>query len=213
MAGPEPPSASRASARLPTALLLAFVVLWTALAISPSYRQDWLLENVLVFVAVPLLVWSYPRLRFSKASYVGIFVFLVLHEVGADYTYAEVPVDAWSERWLGAAPGDLFGFERNHYDRLIHFAYGLLVTPACLELVDARAAQTRLWRPLLTLGFVASHSLLFELIEWAAAIVFGGELGEAYLGTQGDVWDAQKDMLMAVLGSVLSVALLHRRRR
>lgn len=213
MAGLATSSASRASARLPTALLLAFVVLWTALAISPRYRQDWLLENVPVFVAVPLLVWSYPRLRFSNAGYVGIFVFLVLHEVGAHYTYAEVPVDAWSERWLGATPGDLFGFERNHYDRLIHFAYGLLVTPACLELVDARAAPTRLWRPLLTLGFVASHSLLFELIEWAAAIVFGGELGVAYLGTQGDVWDAQKDMLMAVLGSVLSVGLLHRRRR
>lgn len=218
MAPSHPPPArttpgQRTSARLPLALLIVFLAIWTGLAIAPSFRQDWLLENLLVFIALPTLAWGYPRLRFSNASYVALFVFLVLHEIGAHYTYAEVPVDAWSERVLGVPLKELLGFERNHYDRAIHFAYGLLVTPACLELIDARAAPRGFWRPLLTLCFVSSHSLFFELVEWAAAIVFGGELGVAYLGTQGDVWDAQKDMLMALLGSALSLALVGRRRR
>lgn len=193
--------------RLPMVLLLGFIVIWSLLAIAPSYREDWLLENLIVFAAVPTLVGSYHRLRFSDASYVALFVFLVLHEIGAHYTYAEVPLDHWLQLWFGISPDALFGFSRNHYDRLIHFAYGLLVTPAAMELIDARSAPTRFWRWILVVAFITSHSALFELAEWAAALVFAGDLGIAYLGTQGDVWDAQKDMFLALVGSAITASL------
>lgn len=192
------------SPRLPLALLAAFAAIWIALAVAPLYRQDWLLENALVLIAVPLLVYGYRRLRFSNAAYLALFVFFVFHEVGAHYTYSKVPYDAWlahlgiSLAWLG----------RNSYDRLVHVLYGLLVTPAAAELFAAVAPPRGIWRGILPASFIMSHSLLYELIEWAAASVFGGDLGMAYLGTQGDPWDAQHDMLGATLGSVASMTIL-----
>lgn len=205
MATPPSPASTRA---VPAALLVAFGLVWGALAIAPKHRADWWLENVLVFVAIPLLVWASSRLRLRDRSYVALFVFFVFHAIGSHYTYSEVPIDAWCEAWFGFSPGAAFGFERNHYDRLVHFLYGLLAIPAALDIVDARAPTTRLWRWLLAVGFVTSHSLLYELIEWGAAVVFGGDLRMAFLGTQGDVWDAQKDMALALLGSVIAATVL-----
>lgn len=197
---------SMPSSRYPLSLLVAFVLWWGALAIAPSYPQDWLLENLLVFVAVPLLVWAYPRLRLSNAAYTLLFVFFALHTVGAHYTYAEVPYDRWAHALTDHTISELFGLQRNHFDRLVHFAYGLLVTPAAIELLDARAPQRGLWRWLVPLLFMVAQSTIYEMIEWAAAIIFGGDLGQAYLGTQGDVWDAQKDSAMAGLGAAIAVA-------
>jgi putative membrane protein len=204
------PASTRA---VPAALLVAYGVVWGALAIAPKHRADWWLENVLVFVAIPLLVWSSSRLRLRDRSYVALFVFFVFHAIGSHYTYSEVPIDAWCQAWFGFSPDAAFGFERNHYDRLVHFLYGLLAIPAALDIVDARAPTTRLWRWLLAVGFVTSHSLLYELIEWGAAVVFGGDLRMAFLGTQGDVWDAQKDMALALLGSVIAATALSFPRR
>jgi putative membrane protein len=134
----------KASANYPSALLLAFALWWSLLALAPSYRQDWLLENLLVFIAVPLLVWSYPRLRLSNLSYSLIFVFLCLHEVGAHYTYAEVPYAAWYRQLTGSEFPHLIGGHRNQFDRLVHFLYGLLMMPAIIELLQARAAPPSL---------------------------------------------------------------------
>lgn len=183
--------------RWPAILLGIFFAIWLLLAIEPLYRQDWLLENLLVFIAVPWLAWNYRRWRFSNAAYACLFVFFTLHIFGAHYTYSEVPYD----RWFPALAGD-----RNHYDRLVHFAYGLLVAPACVELLDRRAPPQGHWRWLLPVLFICSHSVIYEMIEWAAASVFGGELGVAYLGTQGDQWDAQKDMFLAALGAAIGVS-------
>jgi putative membrane protein len=210
------PARLHASHRLPLALLLAFLVWFLALAIAPSYREDWLLENLLVFVAVPLLVWTYPRFRFSNRVYLGLFVFFCLHEVGSHYTYSEVPYDAWLRALVGRDLTSLFGFGRNHYDRLVHFAYGLLVTPALWQVFEGYAPARGAWRWLLPATAMFGHSLSYELIEWAAAVLFGGDLGVAYLGTQGDPWDAQKDMALAASGTVLAltgIAILERRRR
>ena len=188
-------------------LLAAFAAIWTALALAPWYRQDWLLENMLVFAALPLLAWGYRTLPFTRGTYACLFVFLVLHAIGAHYTYSEVPYDRAFEAVTGASLNALLGWERNHYDRAIHFLYGLLVTPAAIEILQARATPRGLWRWLLPVCFMMSHSVLYEMIEWLAAEVFGGDLGQAYLGTQGDVWDAQKDSLLATAGSVASVIL------
>ena len=188
-------------------LLAAFAAIWTALALAPWYRQDWLLENMLVFAALPLLAWGYRTLPFTRGTYACLFVFLVLHAIGAHYTYSEVPYDRAFEAVTGASLNALLGWERNHYDRMVHFLYGVLVTPAAIEILQARATPRGLWRWLLPVCFMMSHSVLYEMIEWLAAEVFGGDLGQAYLGTQGDVWDAQKDSLLATAGSVASVIL------
>jgi putative membrane protein len=190
--------------RYPAALLAAFVAIFVALAIAPWYRHDWLLENLLVLVAVPLLVANYRRLRFSNFAYTCLFVFFVLHEIGAHFTYSAVP---WRE-WLGAQGSGATLAGRNHYDRFVHFAYGLLLMPAAVELVEARMPPRGLWRWLTPLLIIMSHSVIYEMIEWAAATVFGGDLGAAYLGTQGDEWDAQKDMALATAGAITGLMLL-----
>ena len=197
--------------RYPLALLLIFGAVFVALGLAPWYRQDWLLENLLVFIALPLLVRHYRSLRFSNFAYTCLFVFFVLHEIGAHYTYSEVP---WRE-WLAALGwGDELARQgRNHYDRFVHFAYGLLILPAAWELIDARMSPRGLWRWLMPLLFMMSHSVIYELVEWLAAEVFGGELGVAYLGTQGDVWDSQKDMALAACGALLGLVLVAIRQR
>lgn len=201
------------SPRYPLSLLVLFTLWWGLLAIAPSYRQDWWLENLLVLVAIPWLVWAYPRLRLSNTAYTLLFLFFVLHATGAHYTYAEVPYDYWARELTGHTISEFFGFHRNHFDRLVHFAYGLLVTPAAIELLDSRAPQRGVWRWLVPLLFMLSQSTIYELIEWLAAETFGGDLGQAYLGTQGDVWDAQKDSAMAALGALIAVFWCRRTRK
>ena len=197
-----------ATPRFALVLLGLFAIAWVALAIAPKYRDDWALENVLVLVAVPVLAWGWRTLPLTRLSYACLFLFGLLHEIGAHYTYAEVPYDAFFQRHLGFSLDAALGLHRNSFDRLVHFLYGVLVTPACIELLDRVAPPRGAWRWVMPVSFVMSHSLLFELFEWLAASVFGGDLGQAYLGTQGDVWDAHQDMLMATLGSVLAVAAL-----
>jgi putative membrane protein len=199
--------------RYPAILLASFCLLWIGLAIAPLYRQDWLLENLLVFIALPLFVGTRHRLRFTNLAYTCLFVFFALHELGAHYTYSLVPYDAWFTSLTGHSLNAMLGFERNHYDRLIHFLYGLLVTPAAVELFARYGRYPRTWAALFPLLFIASHSVIYELVEWGAAMVFGGDLGQAYLGTQGDIWDAQKDMALAMLGTIVSITVLGLARR
>jgi putative membrane protein len=177
-----------------------------ALAIAPADRADWALENALVAVAVPVLVWSWRRFPLSRLSYTLVFVFLCLHTVGAHYTYSEVPYDAWSRQLLGFSLNETFGFERNHFDRLVHFSYGLLMAYPARELFFRVADARGFWAYFLPLDLMLSTSALFELFEWAAAVWFGGDLGVAYLGTQGDAWDAQKDMALAGLGALIAMS-------
>ncbi len=189
--------------RYPAGLLAAFAIVWLALAIDPVFRKDWLLENVIVFGAIPLFVLTARRLRFSNLAYTCLFAFFVFHAVGAHYTYALVPyADWWHSLSGGALPG------RNHYDRLVHFLYGLLVTPAAVELIARYARFPRPWAFLVPWVFMAGHATIYELIEYAAAVVFGGDLGQAYLGTQGDVWDGQKDMALALAGATVTLIAL-----
>ena len=192
--------------RYPLTLLALFGLLWIALAIAPVYRQDWLLENVLVFITVPMFVLTARRLRFSNFTYTCLFVFFSLHTIGSHYTYSLVPYDQWFQLLTGGSLNDLLGFERNHYDRLIHFLYGLLLAPAAVEIFAHYGRYPRSWATLFPLLFMASHAVIYELIEFAAAILFGDDLGQAYLGTQGDIWDGQKDMALALAGSTISVA-------
>jgi len=217
---PRPPTPSTRShdtighRRYAATLLALFGLVFVALAWAPSYRADWLLENLLVFLLVPFFVLTYPRLPLSKISYTALFLFLCLHEVGAHYTYAEVPYESWFESVGGRGLHGALGWERNHFDRVVHFLYGVLIVYPVRE-IFLRVADVRgFWAYLFPLLVVMSTSLLFELIEWAAAMIFGGDLGMAYLGTQGDIWDSHKDSALASLGALLAsivIASVHAR--
>jgi putative membrane protein len=184
-----------------------FAAEWVALAIHPLYRKDWALENVLVFAFLIVFVTTRKRLVFSKISYTLIFLFLCLHEVGAHYTYAEVPYDRWFQALTGNSFNRLVGWQRNNFDRIVHFLYGFLLAYPMRE-VFLRVAEVRgFWGYLLPLEFTMATSMMFELFEWGAATLFGGDLGVAYLGTQGDIWDAHKDMLLASVGAFVAMTV------
>lgn len=193
--------------RYPLVLLAVVVAFSAVMAIGPIDRKDWALENALLVVGLAVLVGTHGWLPLSRVSYTLVFVFCMLHALGAHYTYALVPYDRWCEALTGTTLSSLTGWERNHYDRLVHFSYGLLLAYPIRE-VFCRVAEVRgFWAYYLPLDVTMATSMLYELIEWAAAEVFGGDLGVAYLGTQGDVWDAQKDMGMATLGAAVAMAL------
>ena len=195
------------STRTPLILLVTLLVIAVPLGFAPHSRGDWLLENVLAALGVLGLVISHRWMPLSNFSYCAIFVFLVLHEVGAHYTYSEVPYDQWFERWTGETLSARMGWERNHYDRLVHFAYGLLLAYPFRE-VFVRVADVRgFWGYFLPLDLVMSTSMIYELIEWGAASVMSEGLGQEYLGSQGDVWDAHKDMLLASVGAIIAVVV------
>ncbi len=188
-------------------LSILFAIVFAVLAIAPYDRHDWALENVLVVALVAVLIASYRHLPLSRVSYTLLFAFLCLHEVGAHYTYAQVPYDAWWQALTGETFNAMVGWERNHFDRVIHFCYGLLLAYPIRELFLRVVGVRGFWGYFLPLDLTMSTSMLFELFEWGAAEFFGGDLGVAYLGTQGDVWDAHKDMLLASVGAVVAMVV------
>ena len=178
------------------ALILWYAVVWASLAISPVDRSDWALENLLAVTLILGLVLTFRRFPLSDLSYFLITMFLTLHAVGAHYTYAKVPVGFWFQ--------DAFGLNRNHFDRLVHFSFGLLVFYPIRELLIRRAGVREPWSYGVAITMVQACSDLFEIIEAIIAHIVAPDLGNAYLGTQGDEWDAQKDMAAAFTGAVLA---------
>ena len=179
---------------------------WVALAIAPKHPTDWWLENILVAAGLLLLIVTARRFVFSRLSYILIFLFLCLHTLGAHHTYSEVPYREWFAA-VGFDTGPLAG--RNHFDRFVHFLYGLRLTLPFREVFYfAVVPRSAFWSYLLILSFNMATSLLYELLEWAVAEIWGGDLGMAFLGAQGDPWDAHKDMLLAAIGCLLCFAIM-----
>ena len=188
-------------------LAVPFGLLFVLLAINPHDRADWALENLLAVIFIVVLATTARSFPLSKVSYSLIFIFLCLHEVGAHYTYAEVPYDAFLIRHFDFSLNAFMGWERNHFDRFVHFAYGLLLAYPVREVYCRIADAKGFWGYFFPLDLVMATSMIFELFEWGAAELFGGDLGIAYLGTQGDVWDAHKDMLLASVGALIAMLL------
>jgi putative membrane protein len=177
---------------------LVYLAWWILMAIRPLDFMDWLMENVLVVLGLALLLFTAKSFPLSRISYTCIFIFMVLHALGAHYTYAKVPYQEWFPALAGG---------RNHFDRLVHFSYGLLLAYPIREMFLRIGNVRGFWGYFLPLDLTMSTSMLYELIEWAAAETVGSDLGAAYLGTQGDIWDAHKDMALASLGALIAMTL------
>jgi len=186
--------------------MAAYIIIFIISGIAPHNRFDWLLENLLSIAAFITLVASYRTFKLSDLSYLAIFVFMAMHTVGSHYTYSLVPAGAWMQETLELG--------RNHYDRVVHFAFGLLLAYPVREFVIGRITANSIAASMIAAAFLISSSASYEVIEWIVAGIVDPEAGIAYMGTQGDVFDAQKDMALAVLGAflaLLAAPLLERR--
>ncbi len=198
-------SVSPSHRRFTIRLAVVYTIVWALLAIDPSYRLDWALENIVVAVAGLILIISWKWFAFSRLSYVLMALFLMLHAIGAHYTYSEVPYDSFFNRITGRSLNSILGWDRNHFDRVIHFLYGLLLTlPFREALLHFAKVSWAFWSYLLPVSFILSTSLIYELLEWAAVIVLGDGAGMAWLGAQGDIWDAHWDSFFAMIGAILA---------
>jgi len=166
----------------------------------PEKVFDWWLENATALTFLAVLALTYRRLPLSDLSYLLIFVYLSMHEWGAEYKYSDVPLGEWMKPWLHTT--------RNHYDRVMHFSYGLLLSYPMQEWFMRVVGVTSRWRYLLPVEMTLSFSACYEMLEAFAASVLTPERGEEFVGMQGDIWDSQKDMFMAGLGAIAAMLVI-----
>jgi putative membrane protein len=188
--------------RYEMALLIVVLVVLVWSGIQPADRFTWLMEVFPVLIAVPVLLATYRRFRFTPLVYTLMAIHACILMLGGKYTYAQVPLGFWMER--------TFGFARNHYDRIGHFAQGFV--PALIGreiLVRLSPLKGSRWLPFVVLAFCMAISALYEFIEWWTALATGSA-AEAFLGTQGDPWDTQWDMFLAFVGAISGLVLLSR---
>ena len=177
-------------------LLLAYGVLFVVLALHPIDRATWFVENLTVWIIVGALIILYLcGIRFSNTAYALMSVLIFLHTIGGHYTFEKVPFD-----WVT----DTFGFARTHFDRIAHFAVGFYAFGIAEWIFMKRAVSSRFLLFTYPIFVIATIAMSYELIEWVYAASASPEAGAAYLGSQGDMWDAQKDMLADTLGAIVA---------
>lgn len=174
---------------------------------APYPEQMYLQHSPTVFVLF-FLPWIMRRYPLSRSSFTCLIVFMLLHTLGARYIYSYVPYDGWCQSLFGFRPADAFHFRRNHYDRLVHFSFGLLWTLPAWEVLTRHIRISPKAARYFALEFILAASILYELFEWALTLVLSPDDAGAYNGQQGDMWDAQKDVAFAQLGSFISMGLL-----
>ncbi len=182
----------------PKVLLALYIIIFIALGIHPYSRFDWFMENLPTFVITLVLIFTYKKFRFSNFTYFMMFIGIVWHTIGGHYTYERVPFDFVN---------NLFGFARNNYDRFGHFIAGFFALPFAEYLykkTSIKSFKIAFFFGLFAIGFVAAS---YEIFEMLFALQFGGEDAANFLGSQGDIWDAQWDMLMDILGAIFSLGL------
>ena len=178
---------------LPQVLLILYLIEFTVLAIQPFSREVWIAENVPIVLIVLVLALTYRYYRFSNTAYGLMAVLIFLHTIGGHFTFELVPF-----QWVT----DLFGFSRNNFDRIAHFSVGFYAFAAC-ELVERKKwSQSRILTALFGVFMIFTVAAVYEILEWLFAVTADPKAGIAFLGSQGDIWDAQKDMLSDGLGAV-----------
>lgn len=195
------PQRTTPSHTFPAALALLFVAVAIWSGIGPADRAVWWAEVTPVFMVFAALVLTYPLFRFSNTAYLLMSLWLLMHTVGAHYTFANVPFE-WGNRLLTP----LLGPDRNHYDRLAHYIIGFYSFPMAEWLLRRRLCGLKL-ALCFSLFFIMSVAAAYEIIEWLYAVIEGGNAGIEFLGSQGDIWDAQKDMLADTLGALTALVI------
>jgi putative membrane protein len=186
-------------------LIVVYGVLFTALAFNPVDRMTWFVENITVWIILAVILVLYARrVRFSNFAYALMFVLIYLHTIGGHWTFALVPFDFVT---------NLFGFERNHFDRIAHFSVGFYAFPIAEWLYTHKLVTNRFLLITYPVFAIATIAMSYEIIEWIYATVAAPEAGVAYLGSQGDIWDAQKDMLADTLGAIVATTFFFWRRK
>jgi len=180
--------------------LLVFSSIWISTFIGTTDVKNWFLENTLTFIFLIFLISTFKKFQFSDVSYLLICVYLCLHVYGSKYTYAENPLGYWIK--------DQLHLQRNHYDRIVHFSFGFLLAYPMREMFLKWLKYPSWVAWLLPIEITLSVSAFYELIEWAVADVFFPSQGDAYLGTQGDIWDAQKDIFLAFSGAIIATTIV-----
>jgi putative membrane protein len=176
------------------------LVILLAAAYRPETVFDWALENATAGAFLLALVITYRRLSFSDASYVMMLIFLAIHEWGAHYKYSDVPLGEWMKSWLHT--------NRNHYDRVAHFSWGLLVAYPAQEIFMRKIGAKGNWLYLLPVETILAMSAVYEMLEAFMAQILSPQRGEEFVGMQGDIWDSQKDMFDAAVGSVVCMGVV-----
>jgi putative membrane protein len=182
------------------AFLIIFTSIWVSTYAGTTDMNNWWLENALTFLFLIFLIGTFRRYQFSDLSYLLMTIYLCLHVYGSKYTYAENPLGYWLQ--------DQLDFSRNHYDRIVHFSFGFLLAYPMRELFLKWLKYPAMVAWVLPIEITMSVSALYELIEWAVADIFFTAQGDAYLGTQGDIWDAQKDIFLAFSGAILATTIV-----
>ena len=196
------------------AAAILVILAWVWSAIGPLNLEAWILEQVATLLALATLFWCHRGgVRFNPAAIWCIAIMLMAHTIGTHYTYSLTPYDALFSQLFGTSLNDLLGWERNNYDRFVHLLYGLTMVVPVSQALAQRLRLAERSADLLSFHIVLSTSAIYELMEWAAALSFGHDLGNRYLGTQGDIWDAQADMALAGGGAAVVYLLRWTRRR
>lgn len=188
--------------------LLALLAALLLLAqIAQPYPEVALLQHIPTLAFLLASPWLLRRRPLSTAALACIIAFLALHTLGGRYAYSNVPYDDWARALTGTTLSDAFGWTRNHYDRLVHFAFGALSVIPVAEIARRWGGLTPRGATLTVFAWVLAISCLYEMFEWLLTIVAAGETTDRYNGQQGDIWDAQKDMALATLGAILVLAI------
>lgn len=177
-------------------LLIFYIILFFVLAINPYDRTVWWAENIPIMLIVLTLVLTYKKYQFSNTSYILMSFLIILHTIGGYYSFSRVPFDFII---------NFFGFERNHYDRLGHFTVGFYAYPIAEMLLRKRLVNSKSILFLFPIFFIFTVAAIYEIFEWQFAVLGNPNAGIEVLGSQGDVWDAQKDILADSLGAILAM--------
>lgn len=182
---------------IPHTLAISFFIFFILLGINPIDRDVWIVEVIPVIVIYFTLLLTYTKFKFSNISYALMLFWLVGHTIGGHYTFANVPFDYIT---------NFFDFQRNHFDRIGHFVAGFFAYPMA-EFLTRKKYASHIMASIFSLFFIMSVACSYEIIEWAYAVIDGGDTGIEFLGSQGDIWDAQKDMLADTMGAIVSIIL------
>lgn len=180
-------------------LLVIYAIGFALLAVRPYDRWDWAMENFFPLSMLLAAMIAYPYYKFTRLSYYLIFIYLFVQSYGGHYTYALTPPFNWLR--------DEFHLSRNHYDRVAHFMLGFLMAIPVREILLQYVKTSRRWMAFITASMLLAIGAFYEFIEWWVSLLSSPELGNAFLGTQGDIWDSHWDMLLALVGAICALAL------